>query len=82
MDFDRADPILTGPQISAAMDALSTALADTGVYIEWDANRRGDVTFTVRRVSSEMKVLLGSFAGVQQGPLVSRGSFAQHAEGE
>jgi hypothetical protein len=47
MDIDRAEPILTSTQIDTAMDALSTALAETGVSIGWDANRRGEVTFTV-----------------------------------
>lgn len=68
MDFDRTEPILTSPQINAAMDALSTALAETGTYIEWDSNRKGEVTFTVRRVSSEMRVLAGALAGQKPGP--------------
>lgn len=75
MDFDRVDPILTSPQINAAMDALSTALAETGLRIEWDANRRGDVTFTVSRPSEGMRTLLGTIASREPGPLVSRGPY-------
>jgi hypothetical protein len=78
MDFDRADPVLTSPQILDAMDALSTSLAETGLCIEWDANRRGDITFTVSRPSEGMRTLLGTIASREPGPLVSRGSFAQY----